>query len=321
MNVTTIGGGTGSVNILMGLKKIPGLNLAAIVNVADSGGSTGELRDQFGILPPGDIRRAIAALAKNTEVVRRLFEHRFARESRVKGHTIGNLLLTGLTEMTGNFEEAIDILSEMFDIEGKVIPVTLDDSHLQVILEDGSVITGETNIDIPKHNPHLRIIEASLTSPSSINRRALEAIENSDYIILGPWDLYTSIVPNLLVKGVKEAISKSKAKIIYVCNIMTKHGETTGFNATDFVEILEKYLGEGIIDSIVLNNGEISPEIADKYLKTEWKIPVARDMLGRLRDKGYRVIERDLTSESDFARHDPKKFMRVFLDFMKGWIQ
>ncbi len=184
MNVTTIGGGTGSVNILSGLKKIPELNLAAIVNVADSGGSTGELRDQFGILPPGDIRRALAALAGNTEVVRRLFEHRFAKESRVKGHTIGNLLLTGLTEMTGDFEEAIEILSEMFDVQGKVIPVTLEDSHLRVTLEDGSVIVGETNIDIPKHDPHLRIIEASLTVPSQINRRAQEVIANSDYIIL-----------------------------------------------------------------------------------------------------------------------------------------
>ena len=321
MNVTTIGGGTGSVNVLMGLKKIAGLNLAAIVNVADSGGSTGELRDQFGILPPGDVRRALAALAKNTEVVRRLFEHRFARESRVKGHTIGNLLLTGLTEMTGDFEEAIDMLSEMFDVEGKVIPVTLEDSHLQVILEDGSIIIGETNIDIPKHNPHLRIVEASLTQPSPLNRRAKEAIENSDYIIIGPGDLYTSIVPNLLVFGMREALSHSKAKIIYICNIMTKHGETTGFNATHFVDILEKYMGVGVIDYIILNNGTIPPDLAEKYLKTEGKIPVIRDMLGRLGNESYSVIERDLTSKADFARHDPKKFMGVFSDFIKGWIQ
>jgi uncharacterized cofD-like protein len=223
--------------------------------------------------------------------------------------------------MTGDFEEAIDILSEMFDVEGKVIPVTLEDSHLKVTLEDGSIITGETHIDIPKHNPNLRIVEASLTQPSPINRRAQEVIANSDYIIIGPGDLYTSIIPNILVTGVKEALSESRAKIIYVCNIMTKHGETTGFNATDFVEILEKYLGVGVIDYIVLNNGEIPPDLAEKYLKTEGKIPVIRDMLGRLGTEGYTVIERDLTSKVDFARHDPKKFMGVFTDFMKGWIQ
>ncbi len=162
INITTIGGGTGSTNVLLGLKHIADLNLAAIVTSSDSGGSAGELRDEFGILPPGDARRAIAALARDTEQVRQMFEHRFSK-SRIQGHTIGNLLLTGLAEMTGSFEQAVDILCNMFDIRGKVIPVTLDDTQLVVELEDGQKIIGETNIDVPKHDGNLRITRASLS--------------------------------------------------------------------------------------------------------------------------------------------------------------
>lgn len=241
-NITTIGGGTGSTNVLLGLKHLEHANLAAIVTSSDSGGSTGELRDEFGILPPGDARRAIAALAKDTERVRRMFEHRFEK-SRMKGHTIGNLLLTGLAEMTGNFEEAVDVLSVMFDVRGKVIPVTLDDTQLCVELVDGQKIVGETNIDVPKHDGSIRIKRAYLTGGGALNPRAKEAIIHSDIIVIGPGDLYTSIVPNLLATGMKEALGKSKAKVIYVCNIMTKHGETNGFEVQDFVDVVEQYIG------------------------------------------------------------------------------
>ncbi len=189
------------------------------------------------------MRRAISALAANTDEVRQLFEHRFSK-SRIKGHTIGNLLLTGLAEMKGSFEEAITTLCRMFDVRGKVIPVTLDDVHLEVTLEDGSVVLGETNIDIPLHDGNLRITEARLTSAVTLNPQAREVIEQSDYIVIGPGDLYTSIIPNLLVPGMREALEKTNARIIYICNIMTKYGETAGFSAVEFIAVLEQYIGK-----------------------------------------------------------------------------
>ncbi len=320
LNITTIGGGTGSTNVLLGLKHIEGLNLAAIVTSSDSGGSAGELRDEFGILPPGDARRAIAALARDTERVRRMFEHRFSK-SRIKGHTIGNLLLTGLAEMTGSFEEAVDLLCTMFDVQGKVIPVTLNDTHLVVELEDGQKIVGETNVDIPKHDGNLRITKAYLTGENSINPRAREAIEHSDFIIIGPGDLYTSIVPNLLIEGMREALTNTSATIIYVCNIMTKYGETSGFTAHDFIQVVETYIGKGVIDFVILNNGVIRPDLAEKYEQTEGKIPVVRGDDSLYTKTSYRVIERDLTSIHDYVRHDPKKIGQVILDFVQGWIK
>lgn len=229
INITTIGGGTGTFNVLYGLKRNKNFNLAAIVSVSDSGGSTGEIRDQFGILPPGDIRRAILALAEDTGMVRKLFEYRFKKESRLGGHTVGNLLLTALADITGDFEQGVQELSEMFDVRGKVIPVTLDDIQLGVTLENGEQVIGETNIDVPKHNGNLAIRDAFLIGGGKLNPRAREAIENSDYIIIGPGDLYTSIIPNLLTIGMKEALEHSNAKILYICNIMTKHGETNNF--------------------------------------------------------------------------------------------
>ncbi|MDD2745386.1 MAG: YvcK family protein [Candidatus Gracilibacteria bacterium] len=319
-NITTIGGGTGSTNVLLGLKHLQQANLAAIVTSSDSGGSTGELRDEFGILPPGDARRAIAALAKDTERVRKMFEHRFDK-SRMKGHTIGNLLLTGLAEMTGSFEEAVDVLSEMFDVRGKVIPVTLDDTQLCVELIDGQKIIGETNIDVPKHDGNLRIKKAYLTGGGVLNPRAKEAILHSDFVVIGPGDLYTSIVPNLLTVGMQEALQQTKAKIIYVCNIMTKHGETNGFEVQDFVDVVEQYIGKDILDFVLVHTGGIPDNLAEKYFQTENKFPVILSDLHRKNPQGYTIIERDLASEHDYVRHDPKKLGRVMQDFLEGWIK
>ena len=319
-NITTIGGGTGTFNVLSGLGKNRRLNLAAIVTVADSGGSTGELRDEFGILPPGDVRRAIVALAEDTEVVRRLFEYRFKEGKRIAGHTIGNLLLTALTDIMGDFERGIEELSDMFDVHGKVIPVTLDNVSLGVTLENGAQILGEGDIDVPKHDPSIPIRDAFLLGGGRLNPRAKEAIENSDYVIVGPGDLYTSIIPNLLCKGMVEAIRSSSAKIIYVCNIMTKHGETDGFAVEDFVRVLEQYLGEGTIDYLLVNNGELRSSLLRKY-EEENKIPVRLRNRELLVQKGIKVVERDFTSETDYIRHDPHKLSRTIEDFASGWIK
>lgn len=307
VNITTIGGGTGTFNVLYGLKKNKDYNLAAIVSVSDSGGSTGEIRDQFGILPPGDIRRAIVALSEDTGIVRKLFEYRFKAGNRMSGHTIGNLLLTALTDITGDFEKGVQELSDMFDVHGKVIPVTLDDTQLGITLEDGTQIIGETNIDVPKHDANLEIQEAFLVGGGKLNPRAREVLINSDYIIIGPGDLYTSIVPNLLALGMKEAIQESRAKIIYICNIMTKHGETTDFQVKDFVDVIEKYIGKNKINYVLVNNAPIREELVQKYQQEENKQPVRITDMSIFTDAHYTIIERDVVNEADYIRHDPKK--------------
>ena len=319
-NITTIGGGTGTFNVLSGLGKHKDLNLAAIVTVADSGGSTGELRDEFGILPPGDVRRAIVALAEDTEVVRRLFEYRFKEGRSIAGHTVGNLLLTALTDIMGDFERGIEELSEMFDVHGKVIPVTLDNVSLGVTLENGDRIVGEADIDIPRHNPDIPIRDAFLLGGGHLNPRAKEAIENSDYVIIGPGDLYTSIIPNLLCRGMGEAIRSTGARIIYVCNIMTKRGETDGFAVEDFVRVLEQYIGKDAIDYVLVNNGELRPDLLMKY-QAEGKAPVRFRDRDFIMNKGIKLVERDFTSETDYIRHNPRKLAQTVEDFASGWIK
>lgn len=319
-NITTIGGGTGTFNVLSGLGKNRQLNLAAIVTVADSGGSTGELRDEFGILPPGDVRRAIVALANDTDVVRRLFEYRFKVGRRIAGHTVGNLLLTALSDIMGDFERGIEELSTMFDVHGKVIPVTLDNVHLGVTLENGESIIGETDIDIPKHDASIPIRDAFLLGGGRLNPRAREAIENSDYVIIGPGDLYTSIVPNLLCAGMVDTLRHAQARIIYICNVMTKHGETDGFCVDDFVRVLEQHLGEGRIDYLLVNSGELRDDLLDKY-RAEGKTPVRLRDRNQLVSKGIKIIERDLSSETDYIRHDPRKLAQTIEDFASGWIK
>ncbi|MDD2487816.1 MAG: YvcK family protein [Candidatus Gracilibacteria bacterium] len=320
INITTIGGGTGTYNLLYGLKNNQNLNIAAIVNVSDSGGSTGELRDEFGILPPGDIRRAIVAMSQDTGIVRKLFEYRF-KESKLKGHTIGNLLLTALADISGDFEEGINILSEMFHVNGKVIPVSKDNIELGVTLENGKKIIGEKNIDKPLHDGTLAIKDAFLLGGGALNPKAKEAIQNSDYIIIGPGDLYTSIVPNLLTEGIKEAMASSNAKIIYVCNIMTKYGETHNFEVKDFVDVVEKYIGINRIDYVLVNNGYISDELILKYKNEENKKPVKIKDMSVFSDMNYKIIERDLVNEDDYIRHNSKKLGAVVNDFINGWIK
>ena len=320
INITTIGGGTGTFNVLSGLSGNQSLNLAAIVTAADSGGSTGELRDEFGILPPGDVRRAIVALAEDSEIVRRLFEYRFKEGNRIAGHTVGNLLLTALSDIMGDFERGIEELCTMFDVRGKVIPVTLDNVHLGVTLENGERIVGESEIDVPKHDAWIPIRDAFLIGGGALNPRARETILNSDFVIIGPGDLYTSIIPNLLCTGMRDALKETQARIIYVCSIMTKHGETNGFCVEDFVRVLEQYVGPDCLDYVLVNSGELRPDLLQKYV-LEGKAPVRLKRREGLLGMGLKIVERDFTSETDYIRHDPRKLAKAVEDFASGWIR
>ncbi len=333
-NITVIWGGSGTYNVLYGLKKFHDdsiqekKNLAAIIAMTDSGGTTGDIRDKYGVLPPGDIRRAVAALAKDTGLVRQLFEYKFHDEDGCIGaNKIGNTLLTALWDIKGSFQAGLDAACDMFQVQWKVIPVTLEDVHLWVEMEDGTRVIGERNIDVSEknpetksHNPDQNIQEAFLVGGEwSLNPRAREAILHSDIIILWPGDFYTSIIPNLLSEWMREALMQTDAKIIYVCNIMADKGETTTYELPDFIENIEKYAGN-ILDYVLVNNADISQSLVDKY-KQEWKKPVKLKESMEFSSRRFKIIERDFINESDYVRHDPKKLARVLIDICRGWIK
>jgi uncharacterized cofD-like protein len=327
INITTIGGGAGTFGVLSGLKRNSDFRLAAIVSVADSGGTTGYLRDTFGILPPGDFRRSLVALAEDTETTRRLFEYQFADESPIGSNKIGNLLITALVDLTGSFEGGLAAASRMFRVRGKVIPVTLEDVHIGVRFEDGTEIVGEKYIDISEknpfersHDPSLAITDAFLTGPGRLNPRAREAIMNSDYVIIGPGDLYTSIVPNLLCEGMRDALALSPAKVIYICNAMTKYGETTNFAAEDFVNVIERFVGDRI-DYVVVNSGDVPAEVSAHYATAERKIPLRIRDRANFSGKRPTLVERDLVNATDVVRHDPEKLYALIVDIVEGWIK
>ena len=330
-NIVTIWGWAGNFNVLYGLKSHEDYRISAIIAVADSGGTAWLIRDKYGILPPWDMRRAIAALAKRTDMVRKLFEYKFDEEWVIGGNKIGNVLLTALVDICdGDYEKAIDMMSEMFDVQGRVIPVTLEDVHLAARFEDGTVVHGEKNIDVSdkndfkrEHNIDQNIVDAWLEwDEGNLNPRAREAILNADYIIIGPGDLYTSIVPNLLSKGMREALDMTPGKIIYVCNAMTKRGETTNMEVIDFADTIEKYIDPGKLDYVIANNTQIPEEIVTKYKLEENKKPLKVKDISQFAWKGYKMIERDLVSTtSDYVRHDPEKLLKTIEDIIEGWVK
>jgi uncharacterized cofD-like protein len=310
--IVVIGGGTGSFTVLKGLKKYDA-DITAVVSMFDSGGSTGKLRDEFGILPPGDVRRCLVALAQEngSNTVRDLFNFRFEDECSLRGHSFGNLLLTALTQITGSEVSAIEKASRILNIKGRVLPVSVDHAHLIAELENGELIVGETNIDIPKHDANLRIKRVFLEPAAMIYEETRKAIEEADLIVLGPGDLYTSVIPNLLVQGVGEAVKGSKAKKVYVSNVMTKWGETNGFSAANHARALLEYLPGVKLDVLLCNGKKAHETVLAKYAK-EHAFPVA---VGDGAHKyASRVIVEDLILQPLLARHDSEKLARVLVD-------
>lgn len=312
--IVVVGGGTGTFVVLSALRDYP-VCLSAIVTMADNGGSTGRLRDQYGVLPPGDVRRALVALSGASRDLREIFNYRF-NSGELKGHSIGNIFLTGLEKMKGSFAEAVKVATRVLDVSGDVIPVTLDNINLCAELTDGTIVRGETNIDVPLHNPEISIKKVWLEPEASINPDARDAILSADLIVMGPGDLYTSLVPNLVVKGIVSAIRNSKAKKVYVCNLMTKYGETHSFGARDFLNVVEKYLGRGILDYAVFNNKKPSASVLRWYRKENafFVDPSRLD----LQSRKPQIILVDLLEPGRFIRHDPrKKLAKVLVDLLK----
>ncbi len=306
--IVVIGGGTGVFTVLSGLKDYFS-DLTAIVTMADDGGSAGILREEFGILPPGDIRRAIIALsASDNKILSELFNYRFKEGSGLSGHSFGNLMITALERITGSFDKAISEASKILAVQGKVLPVTLQKTRLSAEFDDGEIIKGETNIDIPKNDGNRKIKEVWLEPAVKINPAAKKAILEADAVIIGPGDLYTSLIPNLLVKGVKEAIKSSKAKVIYFVNLMTKFGETHGFRASQFVSELEKYIGKGIINFAVVNNTKPAAMRFRPYVleQSEFVEPDTDNF-----PKGATPVTASLIRNYGLIRHDPEKLAEV----------
>lgn len=298
-NIVVIGGGTGSFVVLSGLRKYP-LNLTALITMMDSGGSTGRLRDQLGVLPPGDLRQALIALSasESQQIWRDLFAHRFSNGD-LKGHNFGNIFISALEKLTGSIEDAIALGSKLLNTTGDVIPITLDRCNLCVRLEDGAVIKGEAFIDIEEPE-RPRIVKSFLDSPASANPKALEAIAAADFIILAPGDIYTSLVPNLLVQGVAEAINTSAAKKVYIVNLMTKVGQTDGLSASDHYKTVKKYINGSSSPHILMNSG-VYPLKALKTYALSNTYPVYDD-LGDGSHLGVEVVRRDLLSDVIFEK-------------------
>lgn len=305
MRIVCIGGGTGLHTLLTGLKdEFFEDDVAAVVTMMDSGGSTGRLRDEFGYLPPGDVRQSLVALSEAPHEVRLLMQHRFdAPQSSLHGHTVGNIMLTALKDIHQDEYAAIEAMERILRIRGKVYPITLTDCQLVATLEDGTRVVGEKNIDVPRHDGGLRITKLEMEPQARIFHRTAQVISAADLIVIGPGDLYTSIMPNLIVEGMVPTLKAAKArgaKIVFITNTMTKHGETNSFKASDFVRVIQEQLDGATIDAVVVNTGSIPPELAKAYA-AERAEQVENDL------EGPRVIADDLMSRKFFARHHPQR--------------
>lgn len=311
--IVCIGGGTGTYQVLLGLRRYP-VELTAVVTMSDSGGSSGRLRRDLDILPPGDVRRALMALSgfklrKNT--LTQLFNFRF-NNGELAGHSLGNLLLAALTQITGREDLAISEAAKILEISGQVLPVTINKTELCALLVDGTIIRGEKNIDFRQIRPNVPIKEVYLSPQGKIFTGAKKAITEADLIVLGPGDLYTSIIPNLLVSGVSRAIARSKAKVVYICNLVTKHGETDGFTVSDFVREIRKYLGKaaGKLSVVVVNTKLKLPTSVAKWYKKYKAEPVKFD---RKNIEELKIFTGSFATTGKFIRHDPQKIARVIM--------
>lgn len=304
--VVTIGGGTGHFTVLTGLKKYD-LDISAIVSMADDGGSTGVLRNELGVLPPGDVRQCLVALSEAPEVLRDLFLYRFGIGS-FTGHNFGNIFLSALQKVTNRFEDAVTVAGKILNIKGKVIPVTVEPMTLMAEYENGKILKGEDKIATYRKD---KIKKVYLEREVHASYEAVQAILGADLVVLAPGDLYTSLVPNLLSFGITEALRRTSAKIAYVVNLMTKRGETDGFGAYDFVSALEQYLGVNVIDYILINAQTPTADMVELY-KQENEFIVNPD-LEKFSSTRYKVIAADFLSHIVFEKNASDKLKRSIL--------
>ncbi|WP_282434252.1 YvcK family protein [Bacillus sp. DNRA2] len=304
--IVIIGGGTGLSVLLRGLKKYP-VDITAIVTVADDGGSSGRLRDDLQIPPPGDVRNVLAALSEVEPLVEEMFQHRFKTKNELSGHSLGNLILAAMTSITGNFVHAIQEMSKVLNVHGKVLPAANQGVILHAELEDGTIVSGESKIPFSGKK-----IKRVFLTPEKIDPlpESLQAINQADIIIIGPGSLYTSILPNLLVPELGKAVCDAQAKKVYICNLMTQAGETLDYSASDHVKAIYDHLNCQFIDTILVNNKPIPEEIQKRYQK-EFAKPVHYDVQNLL-DMGMELLQDEFVSLQDgVIRHDTNKVAQI----------
>ena len=309
--VVVIGGGTGLSTMLRGLKQYTS-HITAIVTVGDDGGGSGKLREDLGMLPPGDIRNCILALADTEPLMEDLLQYRFT-EGSLKGQCFGNLFLAAMAGISENFEDAVQKMSSVLAVKGKVLPVTLDDMKLIAELENGEIIEGESKIpsEVIVRKTRIKKIAIKPIDAKPLEE-AIKAINNADVIIMGPGSLYTSIIPNLLVKGIPEAICKSPAKKVYISNVMTQPGETDGFKVSNHLKVLMDYGVEGNIDYVIANNGIIPPDIKEKYARENAELVVLD--YENISNLNVNIIEADLIKITKrYVKHNAEKLAELIM--------
>lgn len=319
LRIVAIGGGTGLSTLLRGLKDYthypwyesgkrltPAVEITAVVTVTDDGGSSGRLRREFDVLPPGDIRNCMVALSEDEALLAKLFQYRFPAGRGLKGHSFGNLFLTALTAVTGDFAHAVRVSSEVLAIVGRIYPSTARNVTLEARLVDGTTVTGETKISRSKARIEYVSLRPSQPEPLP---ETLEAIAAADLITLGPGSLFTSVIPNLLIRGIPEAIAQARALKAYFVNLMWQPGETTGFSAYDHIEAIHRHAGRRLLDCVIVNTRPISAALRRRYA-AERAQPVEID-IDRLKAAGLRVVGEDLLAEADKVRHDPARAAAV----------
>lgn len=319
--IVVIGGGTGTFMVLQALRDTP-CDLTAIVSTADDGGSTGILRDELGVLPPGDLRQALVALADDSSMMRELLNYRF-QEGGLKGHNFGNLFISALEKVTGRFDTAIMEAGKILSIRGQVLPVTSDQMHLRAETVDGDVIKGEHAIEEHIWKSKATLHKFWLEPSCKLHPSARQAILRADLVVIAPGSLYTSLVPNFLTTGMQEVIQKSRAKLVFISNLMTEWGQAEDFYLQDFVDVIETYLGHGQIDYVLYNKRKPSAQLLARYQRERERLPVTVDrkrkkthyrMIGAnlLSTNGGKTVKGDpLANERTLIRHDAKRLGRA----------
>ena len=312
--VVVIGGGTGNFSVLRGLKNYP-VDLSAVVSMADDGGSTGILRDELGVLPPGDVRQCLVALSNSSAMMRSLMNYRF-EQGGLGGHSFGNLLLSALEKVTGSFEKSVEEVGKILAIKGKVIPVTIHQVRLKMILNNHKVLEGEKEVYLSEEIDH-GYKSIFLEPYAKANPRAVDEIMNADLVVLGPGGLYTSLIPNLLVEGVCEALRKTVAKKVFIVNLMNRKGQTTGFTVSAYLKELSQFIGSDIFDYIIVNNQNPSQHLIERYaeegelifndLQDDERVIIA-PLLGEFKEG----VRGDLLKRS-LIRHDSKKLAQELM--------
>jgi uncharacterized cofD-like protein len=325
MRVVAIGGGTGLSTLLRGLRRhvaaagqaaraeeAPIGDLAAVVTVTDDGGSSGRLREEFNMLPPGDLRNCMVALSEEEDLISQLFRHRFRSGGEIRGHNFGNLFVAALTEITGDFGHAIQLASKILATRGRIYPATTANLTLVARMDDGSEVRGETKITASRK----RIVELMLDPPvAEPLPETIEAIERADLISVGPGSLYTSLITNLLVKGIPEALAETRAVRVFICNLMTQANESLGLTASQHIERIYEHTGEPIFDYALVNTAPVSPQMLLRYA-VEGAVPIAADV-ERIEAMGIRCLVGNFLSEGDVLRHAPERVAGALLELAR----